>query len=124
MTLYLIDYDQPGSFPPSTVTVTRRGLKVEDREAVSVVIEPAIPGLSSGPLPEAILVSRRATEVGVFLDDDPSRGLSVYVCRYPLGPVSSAPVQLTKKDLRIEIWGLLSDSPSDDIRERSLMQIT
>jgi hypothetical protein len=117
MTLYLINDDQPDQFPPRRVTVTRHGLLVGVREALGVAIYPPIPDLHDGPLGEAILVSRRRTEIGSFLAEDPSRGLSVHVCRYLAGPIDSAPPHLNKTDLRIEIWGLLSDSPSSDIRE-------
>lgn len=117
MTLYLINDDQPDHFPPCEVTVIRQGLLVGVREALGVAIDPPIADLQSGPLAEAILVSRRQTEIGSFLGDDPSRGLSVYVCRYPAGPIDGAPAHLSKADVRIEIWGLLSSNPSRDIRE-------
>ena len=117
MTLYLINDDQPDQFPPCEVTVTRKGLTVGVREALGIAIDPPIPGLKDGPLAEAIIMSRRETEIGTFLDDDPSRGLSVYVCRYPTGSIDVAPTQLRTSDLQIEIRGLLSDNPSSDIRE-------
>jgi hypothetical protein len=118
MTLHLINDDNPDHFPPSAVTVTRKGLSVGTRQAIGVAIDPPVPDLESGPLAEAILVSRRETEIETFLSEDPSRGLSVYVCRYSRGPIATAPKQLTKEDLRIEIWGLLASGSTRDIYRR------
>jgi hypothetical protein len=118
MSLYVFNYDQPESFPPSKVAITRHGMQVGSRGAVGVELDPPIPGLSSGPLLEAVLVSRREVEISAFLATDPRPGLAVYVCRYPAGGIDSAPEHLERDDLRIEFWGLLSDSPSCDIRER------
>lgn len=116
MPLYLINDDNPVHFPPSEVTVTRRELTVGSRDAIAVAIDPPILELTTGPLAEAVLVSRREIEIGDFLRGDPGPGLNVYVCRYPAGPIATAPAQLVKEDLSIEIWSLLSDSSRDIAR--------
>jgi len=109
-TLYLIDDDDPREFKPRLATIVRDDVRVEAQRGVVVTINPPIEHAAGGPLGAAILVPRHKD---VSIDDIRAgareKPASVFVCRFE-GDLGELPRQLTKTEVRIALWGLVSGS--------------
>jgi hypothetical protein len=109
--MYLINDDEPGQFAPRVATIIGDDVEVEDKPAVVVRIEPRIENLVGGPLEAAILVPRHRSVTGEDLRQGAKRRpLSVFVGRF-VGEPDRLPRKLSKDDVRIVFWGLVSGSP-------------
>jgi hypothetical protein len=108
--MYLINDDEPDQFAPRLATIVRVDVEIEDKPGVVVRIEPPIENLVGGPLETAILVPRHRNVSGDDLRQGAKRHpLSVFVCRF-VGEPDRLPPQLSKDDIKIVFWGLVSES--------------
>src|ERR1700674_277123 len=107
---FLIDDDQPSSFKRRVARVTHDDVRLGEQAGVIVTIEPPIENLKDGPLQTALLLPRH---IGTSVDDLRSgakRPASVFVCRV-LQKAKETERQLSKEDVSISFWGLVSASP-------------
>jgi hypothetical protein len=107
---YLINDDQPGNFRRRVARVTRDDVRLGEQAGVMVAIEPPIENLKGGPLDTALLLPRH---IGTSVDDLRSGAIhpvSVFVCRV-LERAKETERQLSKEDVSISFWGLVSASP-------------
>jgi hypothetical protein len=113
-TLYLINDDEPSQFPPRTVTVVSRGVRVGSQDGLVVTIDPPIENTPDGPLSAAVLVPRhRDVRVEELHAGAMRKSASVFVCRFT-GNAEDLPKELTKDDLPIAFWGRLYSSPDSE----------
>ena len=101
--LQLTNDDEPGRLSPRRIRVIRSGLAVGDQPAVLVAVDPPLE--SGEAIPTVVLASRTlGVTIGEMLDRAAGR---VYVCQY-VGGADPMPDQLSRPEVRILFWGLIS----------------
>jgi hypothetical protein len=109
--LLLSNADDPGQFKARRIKVIRSGLQIGRNLGVLVSIEEPLDGVVGGPLEVALLVPRnRSVRMEELAEGVVTHRADVFVCRYR-GRIESMPSILTRDDVEIVFWGLVTALP-------------